>query len=343
MKEIDEESRPYWIKELMPKKKLNSGVSPWSEVSYSQSSIKAFTLPRLKGSEQKRIKNNLAIHYYITGSSFRKIEEQHLIEAFKIARRDVQLPGRKQLAGPILDRFYERVKAETDKALTASDAIGCLTSDASSNVKNESIISSEEQKNRRKVVERSWVCVAICDENVVTNLHKSIGILEPIEVGVKAFQNDQISLSMVHKHFALSMPESYENMICLSNEERSYIWNIVKERLCFVYVDAIGIAYLLDPVMIGDGILDKHKFQAEDALLDCISQGISITDFSSFIVETALWKFRLIDAPSGAAFETCALSTSLSDVTLAETTIAGARRAINSSAAVIENCLGPDK
>ncbi|KAI9909566.1 hypothetical protein PsorP6_014829 [Peronosclerospora sorghi] len=140
MKEIDEESRPYCLKELMPKKKLNSGASSWSEVSYSQSSIKAFTLPRLKGSEQKMIENNLAMHYYIAGSSFQKIEEQHLIDALKIAPPDVQLPSRKQLAGPILDRSYDRMKAETDKALTASDAIGCLTSDASSNVLNESIV-----------------------------------------------------------------------------------------------------------------------------------------------------------------------------------------------------------
>ncbi|KAI9918507.1 hypothetical protein PsorP6_011641 [Peronosclerospora sorghi] len=79
MKEIDEESRPYWLKERMPKKKLNSGASSWSEVSYSQSSIKAFTLPRLKGSEQKMIENNLTMHYYITGSSFQKIEEQHFM------------------------------------------------------------------------------------------------------------------------------------------------------------------------------------------------------------------------------------------------------------------------
>ncbi|KAI9906047.1 hypothetical protein PsorP6_014274 [Peronosclerospora sorghi] len=90
---------------------------------------------------------------------------------------------------------------------------------------------------------------------------------------------------MVYKHFALSMPESYENMICLSNEERSYILNLVKEWLCFMYGDAIGIAYLLDPVMIGDGMLDEHKVQAEDALLDSISRGISITDVNRKDIE----------------------------------------------------------
>ncbi|KAI9920048.1 hypothetical protein PsorP6_015547 [Peronosclerospora sorghi] len=77
MKETDEESRPYCLKELMPKKKLNYGDSSWSEVSYSQSSIMEFTIPRLKGSQQKMIENNLAMHKYITGSSFQKIEEHH--------------------------------------------------------------------------------------------------------------------------------------------------------------------------------------------------------------------------------------------------------------------------
>ncbi|KAI9906546.1 hypothetical protein PsorP6_004614 [Peronosclerospora sorghi] len=82
-------------KTLIPNEECQANVAT---VSYYQSSIKAFTLPRLKGSEQKMIENNLAIYYYITGSSFQKIEEQHLIEAFKIARPDVQLPSRKQLA-----------------------------------------------------------------------------------------------------------------------------------------------------------------------------------------------------------------------------------------------------
>ncbi|KAI9918506.1 hypothetical protein PsorP6_011640 [Peronosclerospora sorghi] len=131
---------------------------------------------------------------------------------------------------------------------------------------------TEKQKeSRRKVMD------SICDENFVTNLNKSIAILEPIEVGVNAFQNDQISLSMVYKHFALSMPESYENMICLSNEERL--------AACFMYGDEIGIAYLLDPVIIGDVVLDEHKVQAEDSLLDSISRGISITDVNRKDIE----------------------------------------------------------
>ncbi|KAI9916061.1 hypothetical protein PsorP6_008460 [Peronosclerospora sorghi] len=52
-----------------------------------------------------------------------------------------------------------------------------------------------------------------------------------------------------------------------------------------MYGDSIGIAYLLDPVIIGDSMLDEHKVQAEDALLDSISRGISITDVNKKDIE----------------------------------------------------------
>ncbi|KAI9916062.1 hypothetical protein PsorP6_008461 [Peronosclerospora sorghi] len=46
----------------------------------------------------------------------------------------------------------------------------------------------KQNESRRKVLD------TICDENFVTKLDKSIAILEPIEVEVNDFQNNQISL-----------------------------------------------------------------------------------------------------------------------------------------------------
>ncbi|KAH6590326.1 hypothetical protein BASA61_005322 [Batrachochytrium salamandrivorans] len=106
----------------------------------SQTSMKDFCLPRLKQSELKKIENSLAMHFYITGTSFQRVEEKYLIDAFKVARPDVVLPNRKILAGRALERTYEKVRIASEKALKLSNRLGCVITDASSNTNNESIV-----------------------------------------------------------------------------------------------------------------------------------------------------------------------------------------------------------
>jgi len=50
------------------------------------------------------------------------------------------LPNRKILAGPALERCYEKVRIASEKALQVSNQIGCIITDASSNTNNESIV-----------------------------------------------------------------------------------------------------------------------------------------------------------------------------------------------------------
>ena len=102
--------------------------------------MKQFCLPRLEQSELKQIEDSLAMHFYITGTSFQWVEEKHLLFAFKVARPDVELPNRKILAGPALERCYEKVRIASEKALQLSNRIGCIITDASSNTNNESIV-----------------------------------------------------------------------------------------------------------------------------------------------------------------------------------------------------------
>lgn len=438
---IDEKDRPAWLISEMPNKKLKSD----SSASMSQLSMRAFALPCLKPSEHKKIAYRMAMHYYITGSSFQRIDQHHLAEAFKIARPDIKLPTRAQLAGPLLEQCYLQCSSTLDNTISASDGMACLVTDGSSNINNESIVNymlvlegrqfflesvaTEEQGHTAdyiaedlsrvidKLIEkgvkiagavtdntaanrRAWrilkeknpalyfhgcsshslhlmvkdifaatkamrgrpvadypegypfeyllhftqdckdvvsffsyhaqdkaklvklqseykkrhleqpaatrwgslinclrrlkeselilhrlvsardfitgtekqkasrrnVMNIICNEHFLTNLNKSIRILEPIDVGIKAFQSDSAPLSKVYHHLALSMKESFANMSCLSSEERCYISNLIDERLEFMYGDAIGIAYLLDPVMLGDGMMEHHKTAAENAL-----------------------------------------------------------------------------
>ena len=83
---------------------------------------------------------------------------------------------------------------------------------------------------------------------------------------------------MVYKTFGVTMKHSFQDMQCLTDGERLYISKLIAERLCFMYGDAIGISYLLDPVMIGDSMLDAHRNRAETALFDSVNCSIVITE-----------------------------------------------------------------
>ena len=92
MMEMDEDSRPIWFNEALSNMKLKPRQSFSSSVqSLSQASMKQFCLPHPKQSELKQIEDSLAMHFYITGTSFQRVEEKHLLFAFKVARPDVEL------------------------------------------------------------------------------------------------------------------------------------------------------------------------------------------------------------------------------------------------------------
>ena len=90
--------------------------------------------------ENRDVRKYLALHYYVSASPFQRVEEQHLRKAFQICRADVQLPSRKDLAGPLLDVVYEEIKLETDKILSDKTKEFTVTTDAWSNVCNQSVI-----------------------------------------------------------------------------------------------------------------------------------------------------------------------------------------------------------
>jgi hypothetical protein len=81
---MDIAERPDWSYEER-NKRLKTRFSSRSGTSLIQSSIKALFPPPLSKAELQKIEDNIAMHYYISGSSFIRVEEGHLLEAFKIA------------------------------------------------------------------------------------------------------------------------------------------------------------------------------------------------------------------------------------------------------------------
>ena len=128
--EADAQSRPIVIKSA-PSTAGSSG---------QQSSIRQFALPKMTKQEKKNLEKNLALHYYITGSSFQRIEQPHLKLAFQCCRPDMELPDRKKLAGSLLEDTYREMKSRIDHHLSAGASEICLTSDAWTNTSNDPVV-----------------------------------------------------------------------------------------------------------------------------------------------------------------------------------------------------------
>jgi hypothetical protein len=93
----------------------------------------------LSQEEQKQFESTMAMHFFLSGSAFSRIGEPNLLKALKILRPDVKVPSRSKMTGVLLDNAFAETYAATIGSLQ-SQAI-CLTTDAWSNVRGESVVS----------------------------------------------------------------------------------------------------------------------------------------------------------------------------------------------------------
>ncbi|RLO01699.1 hypothetical protein DYB28_015293, partial [Aphanomyces astaci] len=76
-------------------------------------------LPKLSQEDLEAIKKEVAMHFYITGTSFHRVGQFHLKLEFQRARPDIVLANRQALTTKYLDICYHEVKQETDRRLGA--------------------------------------------------------------------------------------------------------------------------------------------------------------------------------------------------------------------------------
>src|SRR5690349_7569793 len=104
------QDQPEWYKEFKDMSKKRSTPSSASKnLSSSNPSkkmktadIRSFGVPDLTKGEIKKVEACLAMHYYCTGTSFQRIEDHNLLEAFRICRKNIKLPNRKRLSNDLL-------------------------------------------------------------------------------------------------------------------------------------------------------------------------------------------------------------------------------------------------
>ena len=116
-----DQEKPEWYKELKSQQKKwsaskSGGASNVSKPAklMKSSNIKIYGVPKLTNGETRKVESCLAMHYYITGTAFHRIEEEHLLEAFQICRNDIKSPNCKKLSNELMTSCYQKVKKGVD-------------------------------------------------------------------------------------------------------------------------------------------------------------------------------------------------------------------------------------
>jgi hypothetical protein len=128
------EEQPEWFTTKKSKKGTKTSSS-------SQRSIRQFALPLVPAKTRSRFQELISLHYHLTGTSFLRVEDPTLAAAISLLRPDQNLlPDRKQVAGRLLDKNFDKVKTMCQSFLKDKTLYFCLTTDGWSNVCNDPIV-----------------------------------------------------------------------------------------------------------------------------------------------------------------------------------------------------------
>jgi hypothetical protein len=117
--------------------------------------------------------------------------------------------------------------------------------------------------NAKQKEKRVAIKAVITDPDFVTKLDECITILTPIDMYIKIFQSDAVPCSDVYKAF-LELEEKMRNLPNVDADKKAYLVELVRKRFNFMYGDAHGVGYLLDPRYLGDGMLRSLRKEIED-------------------------------------------------------------------------------
>lgn len=139
MKDTLVSDRPDWWP--ISKQLKTSDSSQASQVtSCRQSSIPEFAVKTMTKKQQESFHEALGMHYFVTGSSFQRVECSYLEAALKKLNPSVVMPTRQKLAGVLLNRCYDKIKVEVDKILKSPATYVSIASDGWSNNSNEAVV-----------------------------------------------------------------------------------------------------------------------------------------------------------------------------------------------------------
>lgn len=125
--------RPTWFTTVVTaetfanKKRKTSDGKPSTQTKMSVYQEKVLS-PR----EQVDFEDTIALHLIISGSAFKRVDEENLIKSYALLNKSAEVPTRKQVAGPLLTRLYDFYREVAFAWLVG--VVVCLSSDAWTNV-----------------------------------------------------------------------------------------------------------------------------------------------------------------------------------------------------------------
>lgn len=111
-------------------------------------------------------------------------------------------------------------------------------------------------------------------------LKKLLKILKPMDRFIMAFQDDKAPVLDVYYAFNIALPKAIKDMPDISETKRNYLLQLNESWFMFMYGEAHGIGFLLDPRNIGDGMPSED---AED--MEAIIFGFLDSDTSNPVPE----------------------------------------------------------
>ena len=117
--------------------------------------------------------------------------------------------------------------------------------------------------NAKQKEKRVAIKAVITEPDFVTKLDECTTILAPIDMHIKILQRDAVPCSDVYKAF-VELEEKMRNLTNVDADKKAYLVELVRKRLNFMYGDAHGVTYLLDPRYLGDGMLRTLRKEIED-------------------------------------------------------------------------------
>jgi len=139
MHELSMEKRPAWYRkyheEVKEKTKVKK-IKPQGK----QPSMRDFVVPKLTTREQQSFDKNLSMFFYMTGTSYQRIDDPYFEKAMQLLRPSVTVPTRQRLATSLLDSAYDDVRERVIKLTSTSSYPVTTVTDGWTDIKNDSVV-----------------------------------------------------------------------------------------------------------------------------------------------------------------------------------------------------------